>query len=585
MPREFETKVIIFATYATLVVTYPSIILTTLPVVLFLWSKWNRSSSDSSNLIKRIMQLGIFGVLVLFVVFYLISPYSDINLDGFVLLIPQLTITNTLFSRVYILIIAYSTMQASLFFIGFFLLFLSTRDSKPSLLITKSDDEFVFWIIMFYLVVFFAPLEFSNRVEMFIRPFIAICIIIGAETLVRGFDHSEFNLVRRRSITYKTKLRNRSFFFIVMLVLAAVGPTTIAMEYTLRVEPHNPTYDEYNAFNWLSKNVPEGGYVLTDPATGFLMRAFTLRNCSTSFLESGTFPYPLKHESLLNQLFLFFNASKEDDDAPYDKILNMRGSITFVVVSPRTSSWLYEARQGRISLYSPYEQIIPESDPAFSKFTDNGYELVMQFGSLKILVRNVVMNHFFEPFNNVSLWHTNVGNPPYSENGYYFGSNSSQQIEWTHIYTSSVSIADPSSSFLRIRYRTNVSGVACRVFSYSSDELQGHRIYSDWLQPRSNWIETEMAISDMAGFDGDPMESLSVGVTGESFIWTIFIDFIYIYEIQRFNSSEISVSQNATVSSIEGLHFNWQKFTPQSEDLILENRTVLDMIQYSIRQD
>ena len=73
-------------------------------------------------------------------------------------------------------------------------------------------------------------------------------------------------------------------------------------------------------------------------------------------------------------------------------IKNMMNTITLIIISPRTSSWIVGARNGDYKGIHPYIQALPNDDPGWEKFSGLNYHVVRIFGSLKILTRTSSLN-------------------------------------------------------------------------------------------------------------------------------------------------------------------------------------------------
>ncbi len=386
LPRTKFTQISTLSSYFMIIIVYPNILFATGPLIIYFWSQWAIKSDVASGIAKRICVLGITGGLSLITLYYVLLPLLGFPPGPVDTGVDALAMAPTLDRNVMIILMGYSVLQLMLLLLG--LIWLGWRVLHNEVTLREpADDIFIIMTVTLYLVVFFLPFSFGFRTEMFMRPLNFICIMIGSFCFVQSARKFLPRLIAARFTRTVSLSKGLSSLLLLMLLLAAVAPTAIKMDYQMTYEPHNPHIDEYLAFEWLGSRVPEGGYVLTDPATGFLMRGFILRNCSTSKIESGRFPYPLKDMNLYDRIFSFFNAIQGEESESYQEIADSCGEVTYIVVSYRTSCWLQLARSGNTGLYSIYAQWTPPSDPSLSKFQTPSYTLVKQFGNTSILVR------------------------------------------------------------------------------------------------------------------------------------------------------------------------------------------------------
>ena len=90
--------------------------------------------------------------------------------------------------------------------------------------------------------------------------------------------------------------------------------------------------------------------------------------------------------SFYDLIFDYFNSTIETDFKVINRIeKRIKRSIDYIVVSPRSSNWLYEERLGNLGQYVRYEQRVFPSDPSWGKYNQDTYDVVKRFGRVRIL--------------------------------------------------------------------------------------------------------------------------------------------------------------------------------------------------------
>lgn len=377
-----STSTLILLAYGVIVIAYPSILLVTAFAVFYLWSHgpiYRSSYSDWSANLFRIAGALAFAAIG---TYYVIIPSLGLQLDFTDFGIPQLIISDTLSREVALLLIGYSVYQIALLLFGLALLVYTHLAKRGPILRAIFDDRFLVSTILLYLMVYFMPFEYGYRVEMFIRPFMILCMFLGLTIAANSFSNHSEERGKRRS---RDSASPSALLVVFLIVLISAVPTIQRIDTTLRYEPHNPHIDELNAANWLRGIIEENHYILTDPASGLILRAFLARNCSTSFIMSERTRSPVGNLELYGNVFGFLNASSGEEIASYNLIRETTGEVTYILVSPRTTAFLANERAGRNGIYSIYTTYLWNDDPAWDKFNQAQYQLVNQFGELRIL--------------------------------------------------------------------------------------------------------------------------------------------------------------------------------------------------------
>ena len=370
-----------------LVLSYPAALLTSLPLAVYLWCNERSDKSRKWYGTDTLMILGIIVAAVSFAAYYGLLPLVGLVPSVYELPLGALNIEPSLSLDVAIFTMAYSLPQILLLGCGLASFAWSVRRGSIPHLRDSRDDRFTLLFVTFYLLVFFLPLSYGFRTELYVRPLFFICIVEGALLLVTAA--SPVGRALRTKLPYLKGMKPETSFrlAVTFLVVLSIVPTAFLMDSAMMYEPRRPNTDEMQAFAWLRQHVPADGYILTDPATGFLMTGFILRNCSTALIESNRLPSPLGDPVLFSLMFSFFNATAGEDYGPYEDILESRGNITFIVVSPRTSDWIAIARSGETGILASYNQTLSESDPSWSKFLAPQYVTVQVFGETRVMVR------------------------------------------------------------------------------------------------------------------------------------------------------------------------------------------------------
>ncbi len=128
----------------------------------------------------------------------------------------------------------------------------------------------------------------------------------------------------------------------VLIVISMVASAVLVAQPYLTYASQAPllsgiSSDEYAAGNWLSQNTPPGGYVLTDPSTGYVLFGLALRNVSTSFLTPD-YVGSYGGYNLSLAIFRFFNTVDLNESLSY--LSELPQMPAFIVLSSRTAAWV-----------------------------------------------------------------------------------------------------------------------------------------------------------------------------------------------------------------------------------------------------
>jgi len=507
-----------------LVFVYPYALFGIAPFLAY-WAPKFRPESKRANKVVQILFLGSIAVFLLIITAYYLPVYAlgwnPVHLSppkpfGF------LTIESTLEHNLYVFQRAYSILQILLLVLGLVSVIYKGFWSRKE---PRARD--IALLVVFYLATFFLPMRSARRMEMYIRPLNILCMVYGAYAIGQAAIKS----IRSLSNLEKSNIHELALIIAVTSILIVASyPTAVSIDNDLKWESHYPHEDEYAAFEWLDQNCPKDGYILTDPATGFIMRSFILRNASTSMI-SGEAYYSLGAGSRLGQnIFSFFNSSSWNETEYYEQIANYMGRVDYIVISPRTTDWLKRTREGGTIAGARYVQVLFPSDPAWGKFLHPRYSIEKQFGKLYILRKNDVSIYYEDNFANVTSWYVNSGNPPESDGDYGTYENSQHPADWYHLYTNIPSFANTSGLALQVRYRSNITGMEGKIFGFSENQMKGQDVFETrYIYPNENWSVQSWNLSDIANTEHEGLESISLGFHCSNASWRFYIDYIKIF--------------------------------------------------------
>jgi hypothetical protein len=142
----------------------------------------------------------------------------------------------------------------------------------------------------------------------------------------------------------------------------------------------NLSSDEYQAAAWLVQHTPRGGYVLTDPSTGFVIRGLALLNSSTAFIIRGHTPSPANYPILAELIYHIFY-TQNATEIPTD-IARLPQRPNFFVITTRTVSWVAVGGVNS-TYYAPTSDNI-ESFAGLPKFSSSMFSLAASWQTVRI---------------------------------------------------------------------------------------------------------------------------------------------------------------------------------------------------------
>lgn len=521
----FSTAIAIISLFIAVAVYYFLILGVMLPVMLA-FAK-NRSKS-LDVIIRKLIILSIMLEVSLILIYYGLPIIVGIPTYRETVLLFHFFPT---FDDMIILIFqAYSWMQLGLLLFGFIAMILTgvLRSENER---EFSDYQAIFLVGLFYLVGIFLPLMEAKRLEMYARPFFAVIIVIGAASFV-----STIQAFFRRAgwSNLHQKVSKAESFFIITLLVTSLVPTAIAIDAHNRWSPSGPVDEEYLAFQWIKDRTIKGDYILTDPATGFLMKAFILTNCSTTLLFDGGFHTYWLYTELGNLVFQYLNSSAWDDLVYYDEIQKRLGNVAYIVVSPRTIDWLWNARRGSDNVEAFYLNRFESYDPSWAKFFEPRYTLVKQFGAVSILKMNTMWLSYEDSMDDPSIWYSDGTAPGVLSEGIIYSSNLAHPSAWHHLYTNTPSYTSQEDLYLEVTWKTDAGNLEGRVFGYTDNELSGNiSFYTDYVYPELDWTTCTWKLNETSGFNSGSFESLDFSFQNTVNNWTLYISHIRIYGTQE----------------------------------------------------
>ena len=398
LPSSKYNIVLIVAPVIITILMYPSAIFVSIPLIAYLLIKQGHLTERLSLLYKAIFGAIIIGGLSLIVVFYVIFPLAMISIPE-IQIVSIIVITNNLDNALLHFTLGYSIIQAIAIICGLAISWIKVSGFKRFQISSLPNTNFGVIALMgtAYLIVLFSPMRYTHRTELYLRPFYMLLIVLVAyiaSMAIADLLHLGDRIPGRKSIAIV-------LIMVIILVPISYEKTQRQANYLLYGETRTPTSDEMIAFTWIAEQTVPGDYILTDMATGFIIRGVVFRNASTSFTLDGESRSPNSFTNLSQRIFDFFNATEENLNLTYSALLedshllNYTSSIAYIVVSPRTNMWISRAREGRLIRTASYEYALEMNDSSWSKFNSTMFDLVYSVGDVRVLTFNIgtVMNH------------------------------------------------------------------------------------------------------------------------------------------------------------------------------------------------
>ena len=390
--------VVIIAGYILAIICYPAVILVSAPLLAYLLVTKKFIPSNLSFLYGVSFGGIIVGAFSLIITVYGILPYLDIVLPP--IQIGVFTLSMQMDFALLHFTLAYSTLQTLALLAGVFFCAASvaTKKRMDHSGLEKFDYRILSYMGIAYLLVFFVPITFAYRTELFIRPLYSLFIVLGIAAPISVMcRRSDWLLKVGCSFRQKNNWKGTAFtIFVISLFLLPVCYEKLATQtaYLLYGENRNLEIEELNALLWIQDHTTPGDYILTDMATGFYMRGVVFRNASTSFMLLGQATSPYSHPGLANLIFAFINSTEEKVVSAYEAVqqelvaLHYASSVSYVLISPRTNAWLKYAREGRVSRTAPFMYELSTDDPAWTKFSGSEFVCVFSSGDVRVLQLN-----------------------------------------------------------------------------------------------------------------------------------------------------------------------------------------------------
>ncbi|MBD3405014.1 MAG: hypothetical protein GF411_02625 [Candidatus Lokiarchaeota archaeon] len=388
LPRTNTSTGIILLLTAITIVMYVNAIFVAVPLLAYLLVNQGFLENPISKFLSKL----IFGIIILgggilILLYYFFFPLLQMPQ-------PEISILSTLrfsnnFENAFLhFSLGYSYLQIIALLIGLVIVgvnayvftFLRGRRFK------NFNYDLVFLLSLSYLIVFFAPLQYTHRIEMYFRPFFLLLILLPIYILA----------TRSYSLNAPSKIGSKSakvLFIITMLLIIPISyeKTITQASFVYYGESRSPIYNEMMAFQWVANHTSESDYILTDMATGYMIRGILFRNASTSFSLDGRPKSPHGFPSLAEDIFAFMNSSVDSVEEAYQNVLNnsiireYTTSISYIVISNRTFNWIEQARNGSLIRSAQYKTEPYESDPSWTKFNSTYFEVVFEIGFVRVL--------------------------------------------------------------------------------------------------------------------------------------------------------------------------------------------------------
>jgi len=232
--------------------------------------------------------------------------------------------------------------------------------------------------------IYFLPISSSWRSELMLRPFAAIVASYSLPLLSSSLSRAS-EVISRFDPDINSLSEKSDRLVKLSLVLFIAFSTSLVVQTYVSYAQHVPNWsnissDEYQAAQWLSEKTPAGGYILTDPSTGMMLRGVALLNSSTSFIIGGHTPSPQRYPGLRKVIYAFFTSQNGTDIPIY--LSELPHAPDFIVITSRTASW---ASWGGVNSTFPAPTTnSPSSFPGFGKFNSSSFAMVSKWETVMI---------------------------------------------------------------------------------------------------------------------------------------------------------------------------------------------------------
>ena len=255
VPRTRMIQFVALLSYCSAVVAYPYMIMGTPPAVAYFWSR----KSDSDR-VKRAVPIVIAVVTLVgavsILIYYLTIPFFGTAQWTLTIGSIVFTLGPTLSQQVELLLLAYNPLQIILLICGlgslaiYVLGFAADNDDATF------DRRGLLLLTSLYLVGFFLPVGAAFRLDMYNRPFLFLCMVVGAFSVVRAAKHILNRSKRLRPLRSRIS-RGALVFAVAAILIASAYPTAEAMNEGMRWEPHSPRLEELRLSSGFERGCPK----------------------------------------------------------------------------------------------------------------------------------------------------------------------------------------------------------------------------------------------------------------------------------------------------------------------------------------
>jgi len=226
-----------------------------------------------------------------------------------------------------------------------------------------------------------APIPSSYRAEVVLRPIFAI-VASFAILFVPNLPKKLGAQSRALSTSKGDGIGREKVLVVSFLLVSSIFLVQPYWNYAQQAPNwSNVSSDEYNAAAWLRGNTPAGGYILTDPSTGFVLRGLTLLNCSTSFIVDGQARSPDSNGTLTSLIFKFFS---EQDLAEIPSLLSELPTFpAYIVITTRTVAWIANGNPN--STFPAPTAGVLSSFTGLPKFSTPLFSVVASWNTVEVL--------------------------------------------------------------------------------------------------------------------------------------------------------------------------------------------------------
>ncbi len=202
-------------------------------------------------------------------------------------------------------------------------------------------------VIICGLIVYFLPVWITYRVEFYLRLVFAV-FVSGIALLF------EFGVFKRMVKFFKRSISvgKLASILILLITIASMGSLFWNHQFYAYIST-----DEYDASSWLTANIPQSAYIITDPSSGYVIRGLTLRNCSSYFvLADGRMPAvsDILFPELVDKTYAFLSNPSSPTLAGLES-LGLSHDL-YIVVTSRTLEWVSSSQDTVITAPSMQDE-------------------------------------------------------------------------------------------------------------------------------------------------------------------------------------------------------------------------------------